>query len=226
MDVYIKKLLLTFEINKYKFTSVKEKERISEIIKKITYSKINNILDEAFKNFIKKNPMIDNLLEITTPIKIHIDYNFSNNNTEIIQNSIQSQLTDAIIKNLNRSVDYYTEIHKKNKNTINIEQAVSILQNIKGEKDIEFCENNLNIKELYSNIISSNMVKSLYYNIKNNIALDFIYSKIDNNQKEETIKILFKKNFKDIETLKEEILNYKNILFLENIPNETIKKIF
>ena len=165
MDIYIKKLLLTFEINKYKFTSVKEKERISEIIKKITYSKINNILDEAFKNFIKKNPMIDNLLEITTPIKIHIDYNFSNDSTEIIQNSIQSQLTDAIIKNLNRSVDYYTEIHKKNKNTINIEQAVSILQNINGEKDIEFCENNLNIKELYSTIISSNMVKSLYYNI-------------------------------------------------------------
>ena len=70
------------------------------------------------------------------------------------------------------------------------------------------------------------MIKSLYYNIKNNIALDYISSKISNTQKEETIKILYGENIENIESLKSEILEYKNTIFLENIPKETINKIF
>ena len=101
MDIYIKKLLLNFEIDKCKFYSVHEKEKIKNIINEITYSEINKLLDEALQNFIKNNSLSNNLLEIKNPISIHIDFNISKKNLEVIKELIKSQLSKEITKTLN-----------------------------------------------------------------------------------------------------------------------------
>ena len=101
MDIYIKKLLLNFEIDKCKFYSVHEKEKIKNIINEITYSEINKLLNEALQNFIKNNSLSNNILEIKKPISINIDFNISKKNIEVIKELIESKLSKEITKNIN-----------------------------------------------------------------------------------------------------------------------------
>ena len=120
MDIYIKKLLLNFEIDKCKFYSVHEKEKIKNIINEITYSEINKLLDEALQNFIKNNSISNNLLEIKKPISIHIDFNISKKNLEGIKELIESQLSKEITKNINIYSDNNIWLGNVNNNKSNI----------------------------------------------------------------------------------------------------------